>query len=169
MKKAFLALLTVFAVVLPVIPGVAETATNEGPRMAATDPLSTVAALADKARATLGDAVPLIAGLAGRAETGLEESVRFLVGKGWLTAAQTDGEHLARPLKRGMLARLVMKARGWGGGIMYSIFGCGRYSWRELVYRRVMPSGGSEFSPVSGGELLAVISRAAGEVDLKME
>lgn len=157
------------ALLSPFTLGAVEDATNDRIQLAAGDPLAAVVALADKSRATLADAVPYIAQLAGQDAAGQAGAAKYLVDRGILAADAADAAALDRPLRRGMLARLIMQARGWGGGIMYSIFGGGRYAWRELVYRRVMPAGGSEYSPVSGGELLAVIGRAAGEVDLKME
>lgn len=121
--------------------------------------------LADKSAVTVGEALEQIVLLAGSEPRDAQAALGFLASKG-IVAPDIS---LKAVLTRGCLASMVMKARGWGGGIMYSIFGGGRYAWRELVYRNIMPSGGSEHSTVSGGELLAVIGRAAGDVDLKME
>ncbi|HPH02902.1 MAG TPA: hypothetical protein PK297_08095 [Spirochaetota bacterium] len=122
-------------------------------------------ALSEKSTVRIGEALEQIALLAGSEPRDAQAALSFLAGKGIVS---TDIA-LDAVLTRGCLAAMIMKTKGWGGGIMYSIFGGGRYAWRELVYRNVMQAGGSEHSPVSGGELLAVIGRAAGDVELKME
>lgn len=121
--------------------------------------------LADKPAVTVGEALEQVALLAGSGPVRARAALEFLAAKG-VVPADISTEAV---LSRGSLALMVMKAKGWSGGVMYSIFGGTRYAWRELVYRKIMPSGGSEYSTVSGGELLSVIGRAAGEVDLKME
>lgn len=127
--------------------------------------IDVIMALSDKPEVTVGEALVQLTLLAGGQETTAEAARAFLAGKGIVEADLA----LDVRLSRGCLALIVMKTRGWGGGLMYSLVGGSRYAWRELIYRKIMPTGGSEHSKVSGGELLAVIGRAAGEVDLKME
>lgn len=140
--------------------GAQDAATN-----AQADGMDGLMALSEKPSVRVGEALEQIVLLAGGEPRDAKAALTYLAGKGIVRADIS----LDAVLTRGCLASMVMKTRGWGGGIMYSIFGGGRYAWRELVYRNVMQAGGSEHSPVSGGELLAVIGRAAGDVDLKME
>jgi len=122
-------------------------------------------AIAEKQRVIVGESLIYVALLAGRETDNLEAARSFLISRGIIQ----DTTSLGAVLRRGELASMVMRVKGWGGGLMYSVFGGKRYAWRELVFRRVMPGGGSEYSPVSGDELLLVVGRAAGEVNLRIE
>jgi hypothetical protein len=121
--------------------------------------------LAAKQRVTVADSLIYVALLAGRELDTLEAARTFLISRGIVQ----DTTPLGSVLRRGELASMIMRVKNWGGGFMYSVFGGKRYAWRELVFRRVMPGGGSEYSTVSGDELLLVIGRAAGEVSLRIE
>jgi len=121
-------------------------------------------ALAEKQRVTVDDSLIYVALLAGQ-ELDPEAARTFLISRGIIQ----NTTPLGNVLRRGELASMIMRVKNWGGGLMYSVFGGKRYAWRELVFRRVMPGGGSEYSPVSGDELLLVIGRAAGEVNLRIE
>lgn len=78
---------------------------------------------------------------------------RDVVSGGW--DFQAD-----RPLSRGKLAYMIYQACDVPGGVTLTLFGPSpRYCLRELQYRGMMTAG-SSFGPVTGTELVAVLSRA---------
>lgn len=76
-----------------------------------------------------------------------------------LVAAEWDFD-AHRPLTRGKLAYMVYQACRIQGGVMLAVAGPSqRYCLRELQYRGVMTEG-SALMPVSGMELVAILTRA---------
>lgn len=62
-------------------------------------------------------------------------------------------------LTRAALAHLVCRAADIRSGINWTLFGCGRYAWRELQYLRIADAGSESVRP-TGGEFLGLVRRA---------
>ncbi|MCG3126594.1 MAG: hypothetical protein CHACPFDD_01445 [Phycisphaerae bacterium] len=62
-------------------------------------------------------------------------------------------------LSRAALAHLICRAADIRSGINWTLFGCGRYAWRELQYLRIADAG-SEWTRPTGGEFLGLVRRA---------
>lgn len=111
--------------------------------------------------ATLGDAVWLVAlGLFEDLPSGVtnEDIAQFLVSKNVLK--QSDINKLDRKITKGLLAKMILKSLGLKGGISYSIFGGGRYAFRECQYLNIMPATGSPYQKLTGVSLLSLIQVA---------
>jgi len=66
----------------------------------------------------------------------------------------------ARPITRGRLAYMIYQAAKIPGGVTLRLIGpTERYCLRELQYRRMMTRG-APYTPVSGMEFVAVLTRA---------
>jgi len=86
------------------------------------------------------------------------ERVEALRGKGAL--AEDWDFDAARPITKGKLAYVLYRGCGFGGGVVLTLVGPSpRYCLREFQYNGMM-SPGSALSPVTGMELVAVLSRA---------
>lgn len=129
------------------------------------DPNAWVRALGDKGAADQGDAARVVALLDGATVAGPAEAIAHLQKKG-IIKGQYDAN---KPLTLGTLALLVMRTKGYKGGLFWTIFGSPRYAHRELVYKKILPASESEYAKVSGGLLLAVIARVKGDVPLEIK
>lgn len=69
------------------------------------------------------------------------------------------GHEPATIMNCGGIGYMVCKACGIKTGVNWLLTDSGRYAWRELQYRGIA-SGKSEFSYLSGGEFLGLLSRA---------
>ena len=123
-----------------------------------------------KDRAGAGDACRLLLGLVkeepveGDFAAVRKEAVdRGLLDPAWDLAEQA-------PVSKGTVAYMLVKALGIKGGLTMAVFGPSRrYAFRECVYLRLIP-GGTPGEPMSGRELLDVLSAAelykqAGSLD----
>lgn len=124
-----------------------------------------VRSLATKETATMGDGMVLVAMMLGSKSTDAGKARSYLLTRKIVDQNAKTGDSLTK----GNLALMIMRAKKWGGGIFYSIFGSGRYAYRELVFRRIMQPAGGDAMSLSGGEALAIVSRAAGQAKLKLE
>ncbi len=85
-----------------------------------------------------------------------KEIANLLVSKG--VVDKDDVNNLNEPLTKGLLSDMILRAKGWGGGFMYGIFGGSRYAFRELVYRNIYPrENTSNYQHMSGAELIGTI------------
>lgn len=79
--------------------------------------------------------------------------------------ARAEWNHVAgNVIDRGAVAAMVCKICKLPGGVNLIVFGGAglgdrRYATRELIYREMM-SNGPDYSPITGGELVAVVTRA---------
>lgn len=79
--------------------------------------------------------------------------------------ARAEWNHVAdHVIDRGAVAAMVCKICKLSGGINLIVFGAAglgdrRYATRELIYREML-SNGPDYSPITGGELVAVVTRA---------
>lgn len=65
-----------------------------------------------------------------------------------------------KPIRLDEFAFMLVRAFGFKGGIMYTLFPGPRYAYRELVYRRVLEGRLDPAQTVSGERLLYVLGRA---------
>lgn len=133
---------------------------------AAADEAAWVRQLSEKKTATVGDGIVLTAMLAGLQTLDYAKALDYLTAKKIVRTGPLDS---SAALTSGQLSLWVMRAKGMKGGLIYSLFGGRRYAHRELVFRGMVPAKYSEYHKLQGSELLAVIGRAAGDVDLSMQ
>lgn len=133
---------------------------------AAVDEADWVRKLSGKQHASVQDGVILTAMLAGRQTLDYQQALAYLQQKNILN---DKPQHSDAVLTAGQLALWVMRVKGYSGGVFYTLFKSRRYAHRELVYRGFIPGKYSEYHKLHGSELLAVISKAAGDVDLSMQ
>jgi len=121
--------------------------------------------LSDKKQASLEDGVILVSMLAGN------KSINFAAARAYLILKKVIAKNIkgSERLTMGSLATMIMKTKKMGGGLFFSILGGGRYAYRELVFRRFMRPGRCAAHSVSGGELLAIITRVSGEMKIKQK
>jgi hypothetical protein len=105
-----------------------------------------------------GDAAWLILSSADAAPPGTPADGAFSLAaeRGWVP--QNAGADTSVTL--GGVSYLIMRAFNLKGGILYSAFPGPRYSYRELVYRKVIQGRAYVGLPVSGERLLRILSRA---------
>ena len=89
------------------------------------------------------------------AETDPLQAFAFAADQKWLpkNAAPED------TAKLGGVALLLMQSFGLKGGIFYNIAKSPHYAYRELVYKRVIRGDTDPDTPVSGRDLLLMVSR----------
>jgi len=112
-------------------------------------------------KATVGDAIKLVVFMVDPMQAKNDPKViaKFLVDKG--VVDDDDVTNLGEPITKGLLADMIMRAKDWSGGLFYTIFGGGRYAYRELVFRGIMHKGGSPYQKLTGKELIGIISKAS--------
>jgi hypothetical protein len=102
--------------------------------------------------------VLLAAGILSPEEAG--RAFRIAQENNWLQGAENT------PIKLGELSFLVMKSFGLKGSFLYKIAPGPRYGFRELQYRRLIPSNADPSRPVPGKLLLQILGNvlsATGE------
>lgn len=118
--------------------------------------------LANKEYASVADGLQMIAYLADLdgaiLQGGSSAILAELQSRG---IVEEEEVQINEELTKGFLANMIMKTLDLGGGMWYSITGADRYAYRELVFKGIITSVGSEYQGMSGGELIAIISRAS--------
>lgn len=100
--------------------------------------------------------------LAGRAAGRFEASVtpfealNQAAQTGWIEAGRDPGA----PLLLAEWSHIVLRAFGWSGGLMYSLFPGPRYGHREAVYLELVPAVLPPSTSLSGPEALLFLQRA---------
>jgi hypothetical protein len=84
-----------------------------------------------------------------------QDPARFAVEKKWLPEKALPQD----PITLEKLSRLIIKAFGLKGGIMYSLFNSAHYSYCELVYRDIIQGRSDPQMKVTGGKMFFIISR----------
>ncbi len=88
----------------------------------------------------------------------VKKQAKFLVSKGVLK--QEDITDLDKRMTKGFLSKLIMNSLSLSGGVGYSIFGGGRYAYRECQFEGFFGSRrGNSYQYLSGSLLLTVIRR----------
>ena len=72
---------------------------------------------------------------------------------GWIKAAASEAVTMKD------VAFLIMKAFNLKGGVMYSLFKNPRYSYREMVYRKIITGKADQGMKVSGSRLLLILDK----------
>lgn len=116
--------------------------------------------LYEKDKATYGDALRLVLGLAKDAPSEgdfaavrQEALDRTLVESGWEIAESA-------PVDKGTVAYMLCRALGIKGGVTMRLFGISRrYAFRECVYLKLI-AGGTPGERVTGRELIDILAAA---------
>jgi len=90
-----------------------------------------------------------------RAGVDQDDAFRFAVEREWLPK-NTAPEDAAR---LNGIALLLMRSFDLKGGVFFSLFKSPHHAYRELVYKGFIRGYTDPFMPVSGRELLLIISR----------
>jgi len=120
------------------------------------DSVTFINALGEKETATYGDAVTIFIYVANKTPRGFSQDVGVLRDAGISSGMEYTAD---RPLRRGIVARMVARHMNLKGSLMYMIFGTERYAYTACVEGGVMDPNGSEWDVLSGEELIEVISR----------
>jgi hypothetical protein len=104
------------------------------------------------------DAAWLILSAAGTVPPGTSaaDAFRYAADNNWLPKKVSA----KMPITLGSLSFLVMKAMELKGGILYALFPGPRYSYRELTSRKILQGRVYSTLPVSGEQLVRILSRA---------
>jgi hypothetical protein len=113
-------------------------------------------ALGEKDTATFGNAVTIFMYVINQTPKNFSQDNAALTARG-ISAGMEYGAD--RPLRRGMIAKMVARHMDLRGSLMYNIFGTERYAYTACVDGGVMDPYGSEWDVLSGEELIEVISR----------
>ena len=84
------------------------------------------------------------------------QSAAGLAPGGLLPAGAEDGN----PIRLDEFAFMLVRAFGFRGGLMYTLFPGPRYAYRELVYRKVLEGRLDPAQTVSGERLLHILGKA---------
>lgn len=120
------------------------------------DSLSFINNLGEKEKATFGDAVALFMYTTNRMPKGFVQDSNILRDAGILRGMAYEEQ---KPLRRGILARIVARHMNLQGSLLYIIFGTERYAYTACVDRGVMDPDMSEWDVLSGEELIEVLAR----------
>ena len=126
------------------------------------DSLPFITNLGEKQKATFGDAVTLFMYATNKAPRGFAKDSTMLKESGILTGMDYEEQ---RPLRRGMIARMVARYMHLTGSLLYNIFGTERYAYVACIQARIMDPDASEWDILSGEELIEVISRMTGTTE----
>jgi hypothetical protein len=108
-------------------------------------------------RVSYGDAALFVFRASGALppEASAGEAWALVAGDRWLPRNAGPGE----PATLGGLSLMIMKAFPVRGGLMYRLYPGPRRSFRELSYRKLLPSPSYSTQAVSGEALLRILSR----------
>jgi hypothetical protein len=73
-----------------------------------------------------------------------------------------SGAEAHTPIRLGELSYLIMRAYNLEGSVFFALFPGPRYAFRELDYRRLIPGRRDPGLPVSGEQLLQILSKVVG-------
>ena len=112
--------------------------------------------------ANFGDSVYMAVVGSGLADDtiSIDEAVKLINSKG-LNAGNKSAE---KNISLGEFSYIVMKLFQMDGGIMYMLFPSPRYAARELDYLGLIDGDAHPGNPVSGSEIIRIIS---GVIDIK--
>ncbi len=115
--------------------------------------------LSEKKYALKSDGIKMISWVVYRkGGKSVEKQANFLVSKGVLE--KEDISDLDKRMTKGFLSKMIMNSLSLSGGVGYSIFGGGRYAYRECHFEGFFGSRrGNSYQYLSGGLLLTVVRR----------
>jgi hypothetical protein len=122
--------------------------------------------LTGKKYATWGDAVAFYAITVKKASAGFEADVKTLQQMG-ITKDSDYGKD--DTLRKGMLARMIARHLDLKDSLLYLIFKTERYAHRACVAERFFDSDSSEWDPVSGDELIEIMTSVSERMEKASE
>ncbi|MFC1671077.1 hypothetical protein ACFL20_11860 [Spirochaetota bacterium] len=116
--------------------------------------------LGNKKIATNGDAVKFFMMAMDKTPGAFKTDVSKLKKLGVLRSTDIDEKS---PLRRGVIANMVVRHLKLRDSLLYIIFGTDRYAYRVCAARRIMDYDGSEWDIISGEELIEIMSNVTGK------
>jgi len=116
--------------------------------------------LASKKQATFGDAVIFFAVAADQQSKSFKKNFETLKEMALMKNLDYDS---GKPLRRGMVALMAARYMKLRDSLLYNIFDTERYAHRACVAAGIMDAATSEWGPVSGDELIEIMSAVTRE------
>ncbi len=114
--------------------------------------------IADKPVVSNGDAVTMFVLIIDERDRGFDANVSKLKEKNILKDEQLkENDHM----RQGQLARMIARYLDLNDSLMYFLVPSNRYAVRACVANRIMSYEVGEWDPVSGGELVEIMSKVS--------
>lgn len=118
--------------------------------------------LGEKKTATWGDATALYVITLGKAPAGFDANVQTLQSMGII---KTNKYGKDKPLRKGMLAKMIARHLKLKNTLLYLIFGTERYAHRSCVAERIYPADSSEWDAMRGDELIEIMTMVSEKME----
>jgi len=110
----------------------------------------------DRARIDSAAYIILAAGGAIQETDGLDAALEKAIALGIFKS----GVAAESPVRADEMSFMIMKSLSLKGGVMYALFPCKRYAWRELAFIKAVNVSGSPSHTVSGEEVMRALGIA---------
>jgi len=111
--------------------------------------------LGNKSQATFGDVIDFFMLMKKQNIVSFQDEFKYLNKNKFLKGLKYKKN---KPLRLGIVALMAARYLGLKNNLFFMMFNTERYAHRSCVAKKIIPSGTSEWDPVSGEDLIDIIS-----------